>query len=374
MPDKKRSIAIVGCGGMGAGHAWALSGRGGYEGEDGYSSYNDGQEAFSDLAGKLVLRGVYDTDAARMAWARENGFECYESYTAMLADEALDIVLIATPNHLHRNMALAALGAGKRVLCEKPVMLNAAELEDVMAAEKRADRIFYPRQNRRWDRDYLIAKRILDKGVLGDVFHIESCVLGSRGVPGDWRMQKACGGGMMLDWGVHLLDRLLQMVPGPVANVYCQLTNVNTAEVDDGFRIELTFESGTTALVECGTCHFIQKPLWYLAGSNGTAEINNWDCEGRIARLESWEDRDAKPILAGEGLTKTMAPRQGDTVKHLPLPNVRVDRDELYTNLVGAVNGVAAPLVTARQALRVLRLMEAAVKSGETGEVVHFNG
>jgi predicted dehydrogenase len=372
MRDGKKAIALIGCGGMGSGHAFALGGKGGYTGDDGYSSYNVGQEALINLQDKLVLTGVYDINPVRMDWAKANGFGTYDSYQDMLNDSTVDIILIATPNHLHKDMALAAITAGKHVLCEKPVMMNAAELIEVIAAAKTAGKVFYPRQNRRWDKDYLILKKLYEENTVGNAFCIESRVTGSRGIPCDWRAEKQYGGGMMLDWGVHLIDRLLWMIPGYVKTVFCQMTHVNNGEVDDGFQMHLTFESGLTAIVEVGTCHFIAKPLWYLAGVNGSVQINNWDCTGEIAVLTSWEEKDAKPILAGEGLTKTMAPRSENSIQKHSLPNLRVDRDGLYINLVDVIDGKSEQIVTGEQALRVLRLMEAAIESDATKSVVAF--
>jgi len=125
-------------------------------------------------------------------------------------------------------------------------------------------------------------------------------------------------------------------------------------------------------VVEVGTCHFQNLPLWYIAGNQGTAVIDNWSCSGQMVRLQSWEDKDATPIQAGEGLTKTMAPRQGKSIEELPLPEVVYDSNELYSNLVDVINGTADQIVTQEQALRVMRLMEAAIESSEKGIVVNF--
>jgi len=290
----------------------------------------------------------------------------------MLADDNVDIILIATPNDLHRDQAIAAMRAGKHVLCEKPVTPTSAELEDILAVAAETGKIFYPRQNRRWDEDFRIIREIYNNNLLGKTFNIESRVLGSRGIPGDWRAKKEFGGGMMLDWGVHLLDRLLYMIPEKVKKVFCSLTHITNTEVDDGFKMHMTFESGLTAVVEVGTCHFIKLPLWFIAGNHGTAVIDDWSCKGKMVRLKSWEDKDATPILAGAGLTKTMAPRGDNSVEELPLPNVDFDHNELYSNLADVINDGAEQIVTGEEALRVLKLMEAAFESSETGTVVDF--
>jgi predicted dehydrogenase len=335
------------------------------------------QEGDTDISKKLILAGTYDIAPERQEWAKAQGFHTYENYDGVLADDRVDIVLIATPNHLHKDLAIRAMRAGKHVLCEKPVMLSSKELEDVMVVAAETGKVFYPRQNRRWDKDYLIIKKIYDENLVGEVFNIESRVHGSRGIPGDWRGIKKYGGGMMLDWGVHLLDRMLDMIPEKVTKVFASMTHITNDECDDGFKMHMTFESGITAVIEVGTCHFINLPLWYIAGNNGTAVVQNWKCEGKIVRLNSWEDRDAVPILAGEGLTKTMAPREGSTISEYELPNVIFDSNELYSNMVDVIDGLengkpVKQIVTCEQALRCLRLMEAAFESDEKGIVVKF--
>ena len=373
-----KRIAILGCGGMGSGHAIAIASGTGIAVWGAVSETNkDILARFqgtrdTDISKKLELAGVYDIDPARNAWAADRGYPVYENYEAILADESVDIVLIATPNHLHKDEAIAAMRAGKHVLCEKPVTPSSAELEAIMAVSRETGKVFYPRQNRRWDRDFRIVKKIYDEQLVGKVFTIESRIQGSRGIPGDWRGIKEFGGGMMLDWGVHLLDRLLYMVPEKITKVFCDLTHITNDECDDGFKMHITFESGLTAAIEVGTCHFINLPLWYVGGKEGTAVINNWHCEGRIVRLNSWEDKDALPILAGAGLTKTMAPRDAASTESYPLPEVDFDSNELYSNLVDVIDGTAAQLVTQDQALRVLKLMEAAFESGEKGKIVYF--
>lgn len=88
--------------------------------------------------------------------------------------------------------------------------------------------------------------------------------------------------------------------------------------------------------------------------------------------LRSWEDKDATPILMGEGLSKTMAPRGKDTMDDLPLPDITYDRNELYSNMCDVVLGEAEPIVKNEEALRILKLMEAALESDAKGASVEF--
>lgn len=372
---KKLRVAIVGCGGMGGGHAIAIdSGTGraiwkatGLEGGQPQAEPNT-----SDISSMLELAGVYDIDEARNAWARSMGFFVYDSFEAQLADPSVDVILVATPNHLHRSQSIRAMQAGKHVLCEKPVTVTSAELAEILQVARETGRVFYPRQNRRWDRDYLITKEIFDSKSIGDVFHLESRIMGSRGIPGDWRAVKAYGGGMLLDWGVHLIDRLLMMTLEPVKSVYCRLTYITNKDCDDGFQMVLVFQSGLTAYLEVGTWHFIKPPIWYIAGTNGTAVIENWDCSGRIMRPIGSNAHDAKPIIAGEGLTKTMAPRDVTSVEEASLPDISYDRNTLYANFARTIWGEAEQIVTGEQAMRVMKLIEAANYSSDHGVAVAF--
>lgn len=368
-------IGILGCGGMGSGHAIALhSGTGNAL----WNVKSDHVPPFpgtltTDIAKRIQLAGIYDIKPERRQWAAEREIPVFDSYEAMLADPTVDAVLIATPNHLHKEQSIAALRAGKHVLCEKPVMITSKDLEEVMAVSKETGRVFYPRQNREWDEDYLIIKKIYDEKLLGNTFQIKSRLTGSRGIPGDWRGMKECGGGMMLDWGVHLIDRILKMVPEKVTRLFCTCTYITNAVCEDGFQLLLTFESGLTAQIEVGTCHFISEPMWCIYGDKGSAVIHNFQLEGKMVRLLSWEDKDVEPIVAGAGLTKTMAPRaSGESVKEEPLPRFDFDRNALYKNFAETCQGTAEQIVPQEHALRVLRLMEACFQSNETGNVVEF--
>ena len=102
----------------------------------------------------------------------------------------------------------------------------------MIAASKRTGSVFTVHQNRRWDEDFRVAEKIAKSGQLGRVFAIQSRVHGSRGIPGDWRNTKAQGGGMVLDWGVHLLDQMNMMMGKMPVSVYATLSNVTNEEVE----------------------------------------------------------------------------------------------------------------------------------------------
>lgn len=346
---KKYGLAIVGFGGMGSQHGNLLNN-----------------------VERMELLGVYDIDSSRNEFAVKEGIKAYDSFDSVLEDDKIEVILIATPNHVHKEIAIKAMEAGKNVICEKPVTLNSKELEEILKVSERTGKLFVVHQNRRWDEDFLTMKKIYDEKLLGETFRIETRVQGSRGIPGDWRKEKQFGGGMMLDWGVHLIDRLLTMVDQKIKKVYCTMSYIFGADCDDGFTLNLTFESGLTAVVEVGTSNFITLPKWYMAGTEGAAIIEDWEMNGRMEVMPKKDEADAKPIVAGAGLTKTMAPRLPGEVLIKELPIVKSTILDFYKNVAETLDGSSEQIVKNHQVLRVMKLIEAAFESHETGKVIYF--
>ena len=115
---------------------------------------------------------------------------------------------------------------------------------------------------------------------------------------------------MLLDWGIHLIDQLMDMIDAPVTAVDAHLLSIYTPEVDDNIRLTLTFGNGTVAFLEMATNCLINSPRWHVSGTEGTLQVDNWNCEGRIMRLKAdgamtWED---DIVYTAAGPTRTMAP------------------------------------------------------------------
>ncbi|MCU9615109.1 Gfo/Idh/MocA family oxidoreductase [Caldibacillus lycopersici] len=350
--EKKYNLAIVGYGGMGGYHA---------------------NHILKDQP-RIAITGIYDINPERMEAAITDGYQVYDSLDAICSDETIDIVLIATPNDVHKEIAIRALNAKKHVVCEKPVTIYSKDFEEMIAVAEENNQVLMVHQNRRWDQDFLTTKKMFDEKMVGDVFQIESRVHGANGIPGDWRHLKEHGGGMVLDWGVHLLDQLLFMVDSKLTSVYANLSYILGDEVDDGFQTYLTFENGINALVEVGTTNFITLPRWYIKGTEGTAIINDWSINGKIVKQNSDVLAAApKPIQAGQGLTKTMAPPSEEATSTLALPSVEKSMEDFYENLVSVIEKKAEAIVKNEEVLRILKLMEVIFKAAENNEVIKLS-
>ena len=347
---KKHTLAMVGFGGMAGWHYDLI------QGIDG-----------------LTVAGIWDIKEERREYAASRQIHVYRSLEDLLEDESVDLVLIATPNDVHKSIAIRAMEAGKNVVSEKPVTLSSVDLQEMIDASGRTGRFLTVHQNRRWDEDFLTVKKVLEEGKLGEVFRIESRVHCSRGIPGDWRQEKEHGGGMVLDWGVHLLDQALLFYPGKkLETVYATLTNVTNQLVDDGFTADLGFEGGIHMIVEVGTSNFINLPRWYVLGTNGTAVIENWGKDIRIVRAVGVDEKDVVPVRTAAGLTKTMAPRRDDSIHTEVEAEVKSDIREFYQNVMAVLEGREESRIRLEQVMRVMKLMEAIFASAQERRVVTF--
>lgn len=351
MSDKV-NLAICGYGGIGSHHAAVI---------------------IPTTSDHIKVTGIYDIKEERQLLAENDGYHVYDSYEDLINDDSINTVLIATPNHVHKDLSIQALNAGKNVICEKPVTLTSAELKEILTVEKETGKTFMVHQNRRWDDDYLTIKNLYDNKQIGDIFHIESRVMGANGIPGDWRSKAQYGGGMLYDWGVHLFDQILQMVDSPLKSVYSDQSFVLGNDSDDGFMSYLKFKNGVTAHIEVGTTNFIPLPRWYVKGLEGNAIIQDWNLNGQVIKNNSKVENEAPtPIKAGAGLTKTMAPVSEESVIEEDLPKPLVQEESFYNNFYNFTIGKSQAIVKNEEVLKVMNLIESMFDSFNKNEVIKF--
>jgi len=347
---KNHRVCVIGYGGMGNGHA-----------------------GFCQNSDVVELAGIHDIKEERCLVAQERGIKAYRTLESVLEDKSIDIVVIATPNDVHEELAIKCMDAGKNVISEKPVTLSCESLERMIEASKRNGVIFSVHQNRRWDPDFIAVKQLIEDNLIDRVFEIESRVHGSRGIPGDWRGRKENGGGMLFDWGVHLIDQLLTVYRNErIKKVYCEFDHITNEEVDDGFKLTLWVENGPRILIEVSTYNFINLPRFYVRGIGGTAVIKDWGEPCEYVSCKKWNEKNVIPIKTGAGLTKTMAPRDEITTESFSFPLPETDVHDYYRNFCAAIEGRETQTVTHDEMRRVLRLIEAAFESVRTGAPVDF--
>ena len=343
-------LGIIGFGGMGKWHA-----------------------ANAPRAGVEII-AVCDNDPVKQQEAVEMGYKLYRTAEELVADPEINTVILTVPNYLHRDMCLLAAAAGKNVITEKPAAMTVAELDEMEAACWKAGVFFTSHQNRRWDRDMLTVKKAYDEGLLGNIFTIESKLHSGNGYMHEWHLYKKYGGGMIYDWGVHLIDQILFMMPdAKVKSVYADIKNVLHEEVDDYFKIILKMDNGVTAHIELSTYILKYQPRWLAAGDKGTMIVEDFGCHGSIYRTGKMLEKLPPQITETEaGPTRQFAPVPPGGIVEEPLPEVQTDWVDFYRNVADVLNGRAESVIKIPEVRRVLSVMEAAWESSNTGEAVLF--
>lgn len=328
----------------------------------------------------IRLVGFSDIDPAQLEDVGE-GMKRYPDNDSLIHDPEVDVVLIAANNNQHRDLVIRAADAGKDIICEKPVSMTLSELDEMEAAVKANHVKFTVHHQRRYDQDFCTAKKIWDSGTLGDVYAIKSQLYGFNGNMHDWHVYISEGGGMLYDWGVHLLDQIFWMMPGTrLKSVYADIRNVINKEVDDYFQIMLRFDNHVTVTVELGTYYLSDKDEgkwfgrhWFVAGNKGTAYIDGFAPKGKIVRATHLlTNVGGVRTMTSAGPTRSFGAVPPGTLITEPLPAVSASHRDFFEQYIRAYHGEEEFLVTIPQLRRVLRLMDAVRESGRTGRSVEF--
>jgi scyllo-inositol 2-dehydrogenase (NADP+) len=231
---------------------------------------------------EIEVCGIFDITPQRLALAAKRGFSAFSELEELLACQ-LDAVLVATPPNSHYQIAAQALRYGKHVLIEKPVTLDAAEailLKAIAVQEGKTVSVFH---NRRFDSDYLMAKQMIADGNLGDILFVErrhhmfgsGAAFGVKSFHQEWRNEKAYGGGALLDWGIHLVDQLLNLGLGPCVEINASMKNLRwqQGDVDDYVHATMSTEQQVMMSLDINFASNAMSPLWTIGGDQATLQI-----------------------------------------------------------------------------------------------------
>ncbi|MBO5479781.1 MAG: Gfo/Idh/MocA family oxidoreductase [Clostridia bacterium] len=351
----KHKLGIIGYGTMGSWHA----------------------ENVRDRIAGLDVAVVYDIDPKKREKASADGFCVYDTAEDFFKTD-IDLVLIATPNNFHKDYSVMAMEKGKNVVCEKPACMSVKELEEVLAVSKKTGKLYTIHQNRRFDVDYVIAKKIVEEGKIGKLFMLESRLYSNRGFSkGGWKAKYETGGGLLYDWGIHLLDQIMCMIPENPVSVFAELHKVYMQEVDDVCCVTITFESGLTARFLCDLWCHIKEARWHIQGDKGTAVINDWfGQEGKMLQTtDVGVEESVGCIYTYNGLSTSMYSRPIQELNELPLPLPAVYPrwEEFYENVINVIEGRADQIITHEQILKDMKVLMAAFESARTQTVVKLS-
>jgi len=326
---------------------------------------------------ELDVIAVCDNDPDKLL-DTPDGIKRYSNMEDLLHDEEINTVIVAVPNHIHLEAVTKAAHAGKHILCEKPVAMSVHELDQMVKVTKECGVKFTVHHQRRWDKDFRTAKEVFDQQLTGSVYTIQSKLFGFNGNMHDWHIYNQFGGGMLYDWGVHLIDQMLFMVNSRIKSVYADVRNVINDEVDDYFKIILRFENGIIGEIELGTYFLSDKEgwferHWFIGGNQGSMYSDGFHPTGKIVRTTRLlTNVPGKTTMTASGPTRSFGPPTPGLIVTEDLPEVDTDQMMFFTNFVKAMNEEEEFVVKIPEVRRVLLLMDAIRQSAATGRSVDF--
>ena len=319
------------------------------------------------LADGLNLYGIATSrDEARAEIQSKLDVKTFATFAEVLADPAVDLVILATPNDLHAPHAIQAMDAGKHVVTDKPMCLSLTEADQMIAASKANDRLLSVFQNRRWDGDYLGVKETIADGRLGEPFLYE-LFWGQFGQPRGWRSEAAHGGGKFFDLGAHMVDQILQLVDAPLEQVYARFHSGAVLDLDiEAHALAVyRFANGVEARVETSSLAHRSKPRWYVLGTEGALVKEGLDPQEKAMIAGDIDSATEAP----ENYARLYSPGDGQTAETILDPTPGCWRS-YYENIADALTGRAELAVTAASVRQTLVAIEAARLSAAEGRVI----
>jgi len=234
--------------------------------------------------------GVADIDPARLKVAKADfpEVQTYDSLTRMLKESDVDLVTVITPHNTHTALVLEALRAGRHVVSEKPFAIATAQCDAMIAAAKKTGAVLSTYHNRHWDGSIMEVLRQIKAGTIGEVIRIEAH-MGNWEKPRDWwRTSKSISGGILYDWGVHLLEYSLQVLTSEIVEVSGFATGgfwgprikwKADASEDEGFAV-VRFASGQWLTLMISSIDSSPKRgMLEITGTEGSYIMNYSDYE-----------------------------------------------------------------------------------------------
>ena len=290
-----------------------------------------------------------DLDPTRMVTAETDfpGIRTYTNIDELLDDPNVDLVVVILPHNLHAEVAVQAANKGKHVIVEKPMCISVAEADAMINAAEANGVMLSVFHNRRYDGDFMTLRDLIQKGMIGEVFHVEA-MMGSLSAPGNWwRSDKKISGGTMFDWGAHIIDWIFHLVPKQVVGVdgYYQKLRWFEHSNEDHTELNIRFEGGAKASVEISNLAAAGKPRWRILGTKGALVMNSWD------KIEVLVDH------------------EGYTAK-FDAPMKQTNQQAYYDNIASHLMRGEELVVKATEARRIIAVIEAAEQSSAAQKTV----
>ncbi len=263
----------------------------------GRSGWGIHANALAEMTEHFSIVAVCDPDQTRQDEANIRfGCRTYDYYTDFVDDDAVELVVVATPSQMHRNDAMEAMEAGKHVLVEKPMALTVAEVDEMMATAQRTEQILTANQNYRYAPDFLKIKEVIEAGVLGRILQMRFVKHGfSR--RWDWQTLKEKGGGVLNNHGPHLIDWALLLIDDPEPEVIAQMetTPLYAGDADSHVKVWLRPKNGPLVDIELTHANAFPQDEFLVMATQGSLSGTR-----KHIRWRYFEPDDVAPLVLDE--------------------------------------------------------------------------
>jgi scyllo-inositol 2-dehydrogenase (NADP+) len=336
----------------------------------GRSGWKIHAETIAQLGEFFRVVAVADPQQSRRDEARAR-FDCkaYATPEELTRDESVQLVVVATPNHLHAANAIAAMEAGKDVLCEKPMALSQEQAAGMIDAAARTGRVLTVFQNRRFEPCFEKVREIVAGGMLGRIVQIR---MGMHGFSRrwDWQTLKEFGGGTLNNAGSHFLDQLLSFFPiDEMPDVFCHTDRALTlGDAEDHCVIMLRGKSSPLVQLELSSACGYPQDNWLVMGTRGTLHGKFDHLEWKTARLELLPARTAEREAVGDRSYNNDKIEWEHYEWRVPAEQGRAQymHSRFYASLYETLRRQAQLTVTPAQVRRQMRVLDACRRSAES--------
>jgi predicted dehydrogenase len=296
----------------------------------------------------------------------------FRSLETMLADDAIELVIVNTPNYTHYEYAAKSLEAGKHVIVEKPFTINTGQAEKLIAFARKQNRILSVYQNRRYDSDFKTIKKVVNDHLLGEIIEVEMHFDRYRKelspklhkeIPGP-------GAGILYDLGAHLIDQALQLFGKP-DKIFADIRIIRPASrVDDYFELLLYYEK---LRVRLKASHTVREALpgYILHGLEGSFIKPRTDVQETMLQkgvIPGGKDWGTEPENEA-GLLNTQI--NGEIVRK-SVPSFQGNYGEFYDAIYDSIRNNQPLPVTAEEGMEVVRIIETAFESSRVEKVIQL--
>ena len=303
----------------------------------------------------MTPTAVCEIDPERLKVAKNDfpGIETYPTLEAMLEQSDVNLITLITPHNTHAELALQCLRAGRHVVCEKPLAITTDECDAMIAEAEKRNLLLSTYHNRHWDGCILEARRQIEAGAIGSIVRIEAH-MGAHSPPRDWwRASRSISGGILYDWGVHLLEYSFQLITAGMTEVSGHAhTGYWAAESSWG---DDSNEDEAFAVVR------------FNSGQWLTLCITSIDANPKRGQLEI---TGTKGSYIFEGRTWELIRKDGDRTISTRGTNPRSEWLAYYTNIADHLTTDEPLVITPEWARRPIHVLDLAGQSARAGRAM----